>query len=362
MKKSSFFIIDMKKNQSLLYNEVRGKSGVYLLYNFINGKFYIGSSVDLYNRMRAYYLVDSNRPSDCTRTIDKAIVKYGLENFGFLLLDVCEPSQILELEQLALDFFNPSYNILTVAGNSSGFKHSEATKALLSKNLSRENHPMFGKNHSEATKNKISEGLNEYFKVNTNKYIGVTGQNSPQYGIGGTVVYVYDSTTGVFIQQFVSISEAQKFLKVRFSTIKSSLDGKTIIKGKYIVSDVFHNMIDTSAVVPILTDNNKKRISPVFVYDAFTYAFIIEYPSIRSAAIGLKASQSTVSNCLKTGVILQSKWFVSSEGNSLYHKTSIIFRLSFLFLTFTLAPRLVKSSYLIFFNNQSIIFLYAGKP
>ena len=32
-------------------NELRGKSGIYLIVNLVNGKRYIGSSVDIYNRL-----------------------------------------------------------------------------------------------------------------------------------------------------------------------------------------------------------------------------------------------------------------------------------------------------------------------
>src|SRR5207248_3027116 len=40
---------------------------------------------------------------------------------------------LIEREQFYLDKFKPEYNILKVAGSSFGFKHSEATRELMSK-------------------------------------------------------------------------------------------------------------------------------------------------------------------------------------------------------------------------------------
>ena len=55
-------------------------------------------------------------------------------------------------EQYYLDQLKPEYNILTTAGPSWGFKHSELSKAK----FTGKNNPMFGKPRSEETKAKIS--------------------------------------------------------------------------------------------------------------------------------------------------------------------------------------------------------------
>ena len=62
-----------------------GVSGVYALVNKVNGKVYIGSSVNLYLRLRDYF-----SPWYATTfpnlLISKAVVKYGLVNFAVLIL------------------------------------------------------------------------------------------------------------------------------------------------------------------------------------------------------------------------------------------------------------------------------------
>ena len=42
------------KDKVKILNDNRGKAGIYQWVNKINGKTYIGSSVDLYNRLRCY--------------------------------------------------------------------------------------------------------------------------------------------------------------------------------------------------------------------------------------------------------------------------------------------------------------------
>lgn len=60
--------------------------GVYALVNKINGKVYIGSSLNLYLRLRDY-----SSPRYATTfpslLINKAVVKYGLVNFAVLILE-----------------------------------------------------------------------------------------------------------------------------------------------------------------------------------------------------------------------------------------------------------------------------------
>jgi group I intron endonuclease len=59
-----------------------------------------------------------------------AILKYGISEFSFEIIEHCEPSILIEREQYYNDLIYPEYNILKFAGNRQGFIHSEATKEL----------------------------------------------------------------------------------------------------------------------------------------------------------------------------------------------------------------------------------------
>jgi len=62
------------------------KSGVYAIYNPVNGKYYIGSSVNLWYRIRKYGQI-SNITRSPHRPINKAIVKYGFNNLIIIILE-----------------------------------------------------------------------------------------------------------------------------------------------------------------------------------------------------------------------------------------------------------------------------------
>jgi group I intron endonuclease len=99
------------------------KSGVYQIVNEINGKFYIGSSVDIVNRWAAHRHTFKNEPKYNSRIIS-AVRKYGIEHFTFIVLEECLPIKeiILACEQYYIDNMLPQYNILPKAGSNLGFK------------------------------------------------------------------------------------------------------------------------------------------------------------------------------------------------------------------------------------------------
>jgi len=156
-----------------ILQDTKEKSGVYCWVNLLNGKYYIGSGVNLYTRLSDYfqdwyYLDRGNLP------IVRAILKYGMGNFALLILDFTEKEDTLTREQYWIDELKPEYNILTQAENSKGYKHSpesiekmkqkalgrkhsEEVRKAMSENRKGENSSFFGKTHSEETKAKFRE-------------------------------------------------------------------------------------------------------------------------------------------------------------------------------------------------------------
>ena len=73
------------------------------------------------------HALNSNGP-----LIYKAILRYGHDNFTFLVLEYCTIQDLMEREQYHLDTVQPEYNILKCAGSSRGYRHTEESKQLLS--------------------------------------------------------------------------------------------------------------------------------------------------------------------------------------------------------------------------------------
>lgn len=116
-----YFNADIHKAR--IFADNRNKIGVYRWINNLNGKTYIGSSVNLSVRFYKYYslrsLAKSNRP------MERALLKYGFSNFSLEIIEFCNLENLLKREQFYLDLCKPEYNIVEKAGSTIGYKHSE---------------------------------------------------------------------------------------------------------------------------------------------------------------------------------------------------------------------------------------------
>ena len=85
--------------------------GIYKITNKINGKCYIGKSVDIYQRWGRHKngsrLIEEGGDF-CT--IHNAIRKYGIENFSFEIIERLSPSRLNEREKYWINFYDSYYN------------------------------------------------------------------------------------------------------------------------------------------------------------------------------------------------------------------------------------------------------------
>jgi group I intron endonuclease len=132
--------------------EIRKKSGIYGFICKTTGKLYVGSSINL-----SYRFSQHIKGSRSNILLQKAIKKYKLEDFIFIVFEYCDPKDLLFREQYYLNCLKPQYNINPTAGSWLGAKHSTETIANMSLAKTGENNPMFGKNLTVETKARISE-------------------------------------------------------------------------------------------------------------------------------------------------------------------------------------------------------------
>jgi hypothetical protein len=204
-------VFDMKKD---ILNENKSKSGIYMLTNNITKKIYIGQSSDLSNRFKNYFNI-SYINSKASLTINRALIKYGYSNFSLSILEYCDKSDLLTREQFYFDKLNPEYNILKIAGSSLKSKHSERTKARISKSLKgaymKEKSALFGNLHTEETKKLMSaisgNSVNIYEKFSSKgfKLIGsfVSARRAGKFlGISGTTVIKYRNSGEIFKDRY----------------------------------------------------------------------------------------------------------------------------------------------------------------
>lgn len=104
------------------------KSGVYGIQNSQNGKLYIGSSGNIFERLKAH-LKRLRANKHHSRKLQNSWNKWGESAFTLSVLETCEPQDLINREQFWMDLKNPFYNICRTAGSPRGVKHTEQTRA-----------------------------------------------------------------------------------------------------------------------------------------------------------------------------------------------------------------------------------------
>lgn len=215
-----------------------------MIFNIISGHFYIGSCMNLDARL-AHHLYEAQHANQLP--LYRAFRKYGFESFSIIILNFCEPivTTLTALEQVALDTYKPTYNILKQARSSTGLVHSAETikypHPLRGGTLwgrgasdlhSGENHPRFGVVPNDSQKKATSLAMKEYFAQHEHHNKGKKGVLAPQYGIGGKGAYFYGDDGSY--EYFPSVNSARLFFKVRHMTISNNIDSgqKVWLQGK----------------------------------------------------------------------------------------------------------------------------------
>lgn len=122
----SFENADQDKLEIL--STIKGKSGVYMWTNKINGKKYVGSSVNLRRRITEYYNINNLlKKKGENMLIHRALLKYSYSNFRFEILEFCEKNLVIPREKYYWSFFSPEYNIQTPGDTDKGWDHSKET-------------------------------------------------------------------------------------------------------------------------------------------------------------------------------------------------------------------------------------------
>lgn len=157
------------------------KTGIYMIKNMINGKFYIGSSVNTNKRLTGHrYELSKNQHSN--KLLQRSYNKYGEENFEYIIIQYCEEKDLIKNEQWWFDTLKPELNIAKVAGRTTGYKHTKETKKHLSK--VRKGHSWNkGILKSEEHKRKLAKPKSEKHKQSLSKAavnpVVVNGLNYP---------------------------------------------------------------------------------------------------------------------------------------------------------------------------------------
>lgn len=144
--------------------------------------------------------------------------------------------KLIQLEQNYLDLFKDKYNINPAAGSRLGAKHTEETKALLSK-FRKENPSFLNKTHSEEYINELRIRMSGF----SNHMYGkpVTKANKKLISdMFRKDVYLYDANTLELISKFDKHKDLIQELNISSKTIVKYKDSGLVYKDRYIISSM----------------------------------------------------------------------------------------------------------------------------
>jgi hypothetical protein len=131
-----------KSIQDKVLNDTRNLAGIYLILNKYNLSCYVGSaSTGKFNSRFRRHLFNFQG----SKVVKAAVKKYKINNFAFIILNIFTENvnkennrQLLDMEDYYIKSLLPDYNIVTEAGNTFGYKHSEITRLKMVENYSPE--------------------------------------------------------------------------------------------------------------------------------------------------------------------------------------------------------------------------------
>lgn len=200
----------MKKTKNISKNEISnttGKiSGIYIILNKIDNKWYVGSSEDILtpNIGRWYkhkYMLKNNCHDN--KHLQNAYNKYG-NVFEYHIVEIVPSDKLLIKEQKYLDYAklhkNQVYNLTFVAGKieMTGEIRQKISNKAKERLKNKENHPLYGKHHSKKTRLLISKNSVKFGKDNGMFDIHRFGKDNPNFN-GKIYTFINLYTTKIYI-------------------------------------------------------------------------------------------------------------------------------------------------------------------
>lgn len=249
--------------------EVKNTSGIYLITNLVNGKVYVGSSVDIRKRMNAHKSHLNNNKHD-NPYLQKSWNKYGSDSFSFTVLEIVpDRENLLYREQHWMDTYQSynnkiGYNINPTAGSPEGRKLSE----------------------EECLKRSLS-----------------STQKKPILQL---------DANGNLIKEWESISRISRELDINRGTLLSRIKNKTKSNDCYFIfKDEFSENISDKL---ISTEDKKKVINNKAFYQFdLEGKFIREWISLWEMVEESDAKRSTISVALKNKSKFQNKYYLITK-------------------------------------------------
>lgn len=204
--------------------------GIYKITNKVNGKCYIGQSINIEGRL------ESHKCSKSNRYLNNAIRKYGLDNFLFEILELCSINDLDIRERYWISYFKSNnrdhgYNLTSGGESLPGWKHSDNSKYLMSiHNAHYGKKGILSPNYGKIA---MTDGINTRYisEENISKYESmgfVRGKDSgykSRMSIAKSDIYIYKGESYYGSPAMLSKLREEGYDKIARSTIMKIANG-----------------------------------------------------------------------------------------------------------------------------------------
>ena len=234
--------LNLEETRKQILNDTRGLSGVYMIINKTTKDYYIGSASTgrFYARFCNHVVYFRG-----SKIVKLAIKKYDLKNFAFVVLDLYpnivtkeNNHELLHLEDKYLKLLVPNYNILTEAGSSFGYKHTEIDRQKMKDIYSDARREQIGKlNKGKKLSHETIERMREKDLLKP----PMSDETKKKCIVNTRPVVLYNLDRTIY-GQYPTILEAAKAINCNEKTIRRALQTeKKLVKRQWIVEDMSRN-------------------------------------------------------------------------------------------------------------------------
>ena len=223
--------LNLENTRKQILNDTRGLSGIYMIVNKITTDYYIGSAATnkFYSRFSNHLIYFRG-----SKIVKLAVKKYNLENFAFIVLDLYpnivtkeNNKELMDLEDKYLKLLLPNYNILTEAGSSFGYKHSEIDRQKMKDIYTDTRREMIG---SLNRGNKLLQETIEKIREKALNRLPMLEETKKKC-ITHTRPIIFYNLNGTIYGKYSTIIDAAKAINCNEKTIRRSLQTeKKIVK------------------------------------------------------------------------------------------------------------------------------------
>lgn len=233
--------LNLEDTKKKILNNTRGLSGVYMIINKTTKDYYIGSAST--NRFYARFC---NHVIHFTgsKIVKLAIKKYEVKNFAFIILDLYpnivtkeNNKELLDLEDKYLKLLVPNYNILTEAGSSFGYKHTEMDRQKMKDIFSDDRRQQIGNLNKGK---KLSLETIERIREKALARPPMSDETKSKCVVHTRPVVLYNLDRTVY-GKYSTIIEAAAAINCNEKTIRRALQTeKKLVKRQWIVEDLLN--------------------------------------------------------------------------------------------------------------------------